>query len=70
MHDVVITGVGLVSAAGEGLDAHLAGIMRRPHVRRTADCVWLDQAPLFSFAKNMRTWQTSGLLVPDVRPSR
>ena len=72
MRDVVITGIGLVSSAGEGLEAHLAALSggRAPStnletfepfpVHPAAPLEWDRQIPKKSDQRQMEPWQKLG----------
>lgn len=70
MRDVVITGIGLVSSAGEGLEAHLAALSRAPNtdaetfapfpVHPAVSLEWDRQIPKKSDQRQMEPWQKLG----------
>ncbi|WP_134500904.1 beta-ketoacyl-ACP synthase [Microvirga pakistanensis] len=70
MRDVVITGIGIVSCAGEGLDAHLAALSGAPptdnetfapHPVHPAKALeWDRQIPKKSDQRQMEAWQRLG----------
>lgn len=71
MRDVVITGIGIVSAAGEGLEAHLSALSGQapridaetfaPHpVHPLAPLEWDRQIPKKADQRQMETWQKLG----------
>ncbi|MGO4388272.1 beta-ketoacyl-ACP synthase [Microvirga sp. 2YAF29] len=70
MRDVVITGIGLVSGAGEGLEAHLAALSRAPNtdaetfapflVHPVVPLEWDRQIPKKSDQRQMEPWQKLG----------
>lgn len=70
MRDVVITGIGLVSCAGEGLEAHLAALGGAPRtdaetfapypVHPVAPVEWDRQIPKKSDQRQMEAWQKLG----------
>jgi 3-oxoacyl-[acyl-carrier-protein] synthase II len=70
MRDVVITGIGLVSSAGEGIEAHLAALSRAPNtdaetfapfpVHPVAPLEWDRQIPKKSDQRQMEPWQKLG----------
>lgn len=72
MRDVVITGIGLVSGAGEGLEAHLSALSsgRAPHtdvetfepfpVHPAPPLEWDRQIPKKSDQRQMEPWQKLG----------
>ncbi|WP_414472687.1 beta-ketoacyl-ACP synthase [Microvirga sp. M2] len=70
MRDVVITGIGIVSCAGEGLDAHLAALSGTPStdsetfaphpVHRATALEWDRQIPKKSDQRQMEAWQRLG----------
>jgi 3-oxoacyl-[acyl-carrier-protein] synthase II len=70
MHDVVITGIGIVSCAGEGLDVHLAALSGTPKtdaetfapfpVHPVSALEWDRQIPKKSDQRQMEAWQRLG----------
>lgn len=70
MRDVIITGIGIVSCAGEGLDVHLAGLSGEPAtntetfapfpVHPVAPIEWDRQIPKKSDQRQMEAWQKLG----------
>ncbi|HZH09232.1 MAG TPA: beta-ketoacyl-ACP synthase [Microvirga sp.] len=70
MRDVVITGIGIVSCAGEGLDAHLAALSGQPNtdietfapfpVHPVSALEWDRQIPKKSDQRQMEAWQRLG----------
>ncbi len=70
MRDVVITGIGLVSGAGEGLEAHLAALSQTPKtdaetfapfpVHPVVPLEWDRQIPKKSDQRQMEAWQKLG----------
>lgn len=70
MRDVVITGIGLVSCAGEGLDVHLAALSGQPKtdaetfapfpVHPAVSLEWDRQIPKKSDQRQMEPWQKLG----------
>ncbi|SCY18306.1 beta-ketoacyl-ACP synthase [Microvirga guangxiensis] len=70
MRDVVITGIGIVSCAGEGLDAHLSALSGTPNtdaetfapvpVHPVASLEWDRQIPKKSDQRQMEAWQKLG----------
>ncbi len=70
MRDVVITGIGIVSCAGEGLDAHLAALSGQPKtdietfapfpVHPVTALEWDRQIPKKSDQRQMEPWQKLG----------
>jgi len=70
MRDVVITGIGIVSCAGEGLDAHLAALSGTPDtdaetfapfpVHPVKALEWDRQIPKKSDQRQMEAWQRLG----------
>ncbi|HEU6442114.1 MAG TPA: beta-ketoacyl-ACP synthase [Microvirga sp.] len=70
MRDVVITGIGVVSCAGEGLDVHLAALSGAPNtdnetfapfpVHPAATLEWDRQIPKKSDQRQMEAWQRLG----------
>jgi 3-oxoacyl-[acyl-carrier-protein] synthase II len=70
MRDVVITGIGIVSCAGEGLDVHLAALPGTPKtdaetfapfpVHPVSTLEWDRQIPKKSDQRQMEAWQRLG----------
>lgn len=70
MRDVVITGIGIVSCAGEGLDVHLSALSGAPKtdaetfepfpVHPVAAIEWDRQIPKKSDQRQMEAWQKLG----------
>ncbi|MCG7394628.1 beta-ketoacyl-ACP synthase [Microvirga sp. ACRRW] len=70
MRDVVITGIGIVSCAGEGLDVHLSALSGTPNtdsetfapfpVHPVAALEWDRQIPKKSDQRQMEAWQKLG----------
>jgi 3-oxoacyl-[acyl-carrier-protein] synthase II len=73
MRDVVVTGVGLVSCVGEGVEAHLAALRSGPEPRIDAESFapfpvhpavpldWDRQIPKKSEQRQMENWQRLGV---------